>query len=144
MKETEPQSHLAALRHCELIKGCGEDDRVSLVPFDHGAIGVGFDPEGIGMGWDIGLVPANAESLIFSFVDVCGTKGQWVITRLTYAEAGGAPVVERDNRTSCLPPEGETLGRFVPLAVADKHQLRSLTCYQWRACAGISCIRQPM
>ena len=34
MKETELQTQLATLRHCELVKGCKEDNGVYLVPFD--------------------------------------------------------------------------------------------------------------
>ena len=33
LKEIELQSHLATLRHCELVKGFKEGDRVYLVPF---------------------------------------------------------------------------------------------------------------
>ena len=35
IKETELQTHLATLRHCELLKGRKEGDRVYLVPFDY-------------------------------------------------------------------------------------------------------------
>jgi len=34
MKETELQTQLAILRHCELVKGSKEDGRIYLVPFD--------------------------------------------------------------------------------------------------------------
>ena len=34
MKETELQTQLAILRHCELVKGSKEDGLVYLVPFD--------------------------------------------------------------------------------------------------------------
>jgi predicted transcriptional regulator len=33
LKEIELQTHLAILRHCELVKGDKEGDRVYLVPF---------------------------------------------------------------------------------------------------------------
>ena len=35
MKETELQTHLATLRHCELLKGYKEGDRIFLIPFDY-------------------------------------------------------------------------------------------------------------
>ena len=34
MKETELQTQLTILRHCELVKGSKEDGRIYLVPFD--------------------------------------------------------------------------------------------------------------
>jgi hypothetical protein len=36
MKETELQTQLATLRHCELIKGRKESNSVYLIPFDYG------------------------------------------------------------------------------------------------------------
>ncbi len=36
MKETELQTHLATLRHCELLKGRKEDNSVYLVTFNYG------------------------------------------------------------------------------------------------------------
>ena len=33
LKEIELQSHLAVMRHCELVKGYKESDRIYLVPF---------------------------------------------------------------------------------------------------------------
>jgi len=33
LKEIELQSQLAVMRHCELVKGYKEDDRIYLVPF---------------------------------------------------------------------------------------------------------------
>jgi hypothetical protein len=33
LKEIELQTHLAVLRHCELVKGYKESDRIYLVPF---------------------------------------------------------------------------------------------------------------
>lgn len=36
VKETELQTQLAMLRHCELVKGRKEGDRIFLVPFDYG------------------------------------------------------------------------------------------------------------
>ena len=34
LKDTELQTHLATLRHCELVKGRKEGSRVYMVPFD--------------------------------------------------------------------------------------------------------------
>jgi len=34
LRDTELQTHLATLRHCELVKGHKENSRVYLVPFD--------------------------------------------------------------------------------------------------------------
>ena len=36
MKETELQTQLATLRHCELVKGRKEGTSVYLIPFDYG------------------------------------------------------------------------------------------------------------
>jgi len=36
VKETVLQTQLATLRHCELVKGRKEGDRIFLVPFDYG------------------------------------------------------------------------------------------------------------
>ena len=36
VKETELQTQLATLRHCELVKGRKEGDTVYLVPFEYG------------------------------------------------------------------------------------------------------------
>ena len=33
LTESEVQTQLAVLRHCELVKGCKEGDRIYLVPF---------------------------------------------------------------------------------------------------------------
>jgi DNA-binding IclR family transcriptional regulator len=35
MKETELQTQLATLRHCELVKGHKEGNSIYLVPFDY-------------------------------------------------------------------------------------------------------------
>ena len=35
IKEIELQTHMATLRHCELLKGRKEGDRVFVVPFDY-------------------------------------------------------------------------------------------------------------
>ncbi|MBN1367399.1 MAG: hypothetical protein JW967_05690 [Dehalococcoidales bacterium] len=35
LRETELQTHLATLRHCELVKGYKEGNTVYLVPFDY-------------------------------------------------------------------------------------------------------------